>query len=86
MREGWLFQADRRGERLEKIGCKLDLLATRIPWESFREDLETLYKKSPLSGRPPYDAVMMLKILVLQAQYSLSDEEMKYQIVDRISF
>ena len=26
-------------------------------------------------GRPPYDAVMMFKILVLQALYGLSDEQ-----------
>ncbi|MDO4569711.1 MAG: hypothetical protein Q4D38_04955 [Planctomycetia bacterium] len=50
MRTGWLFQADRRGERLEKIGCKLDFLAMLIPWESFRGDLKVLCKKSPQGG------------------------------------
>lgn len=38
------------------------------------------------SGRPPFDAVMMFKIMVLQALYSLSDDQAEFQIQDRLSF
>ena len=34
-------------------------------------------------GRPPYDVVMMFKILVLQRLYNLSDDQTEYQINDR---
>jgi hypothetical protein len=34
-------------------------------------------------GRPPYDAVMMFKILVLRALYGLSEEQAEFQIMDR---
>lgn len=37
-------------------------------------------------GRPPFDPVLMFKILVLQALYSLSDEATEFQIKDRLSF
>ena len=37
-------------------------------------------------GRPPFDAVLMFKVLVLQALYNLSDEDTEYQILDRQSF
>ena len=37
-------------------------------------------------GRPPFDPVLMFKILVLQALYSLSDEATELQIKDRLSF
>jgi hypothetical protein len=37
-------------------------------------------------GRPPYDAVLMFKVLVLQTLYTLSDEQTEYQIKDRLSF
>ena len=37
-------------------------------------------------GRPPYDAVMMFKVMVLQALYSLSDDQAEFQIQDRLSF
>jgi hypothetical protein len=30
------------------------------------------------SGRPPYDAVLMFKVLVLQALYPLSDDQADY--------
>jgi IS5 family transposase len=37
-------------------------------------------------GRPPYDAVLMFRVLVLQALYALSDEQTEYQLRDRLSF
>ncbi|EHH13639.1 transposase IS4 family protein [Mesorhizobium amorphae CCNWGS0123] len=37
-------------------------------------------------GRPPYDPVMMFKIMVLQALYGLSDDQAEFQIQDRLSF
>lgn len=33
-----------------------------------------------------YDAVLMLRLLVLQALHTLSDEQMDYQLHDRLSF
>ena len=39
-----------------------------------------------VGGRPKYDEVMMFKILILQRMYNLSDDEMEYQLNDRISF
>ena len=37
-------------------------------------------------GRPPYDPVLMFKILVLQTLYTLSDDATEFQIRDRLSF
>src|SRR5690606_29610129 len=37
-------------------------------------------------GRPPYDPVMMFRIMVLQALYGLSDDQAEFQIQDRLSF
>ena len=60
-------------------------LKTFIDFEAFREKLEALchYGKK---GRPHYDVVKMFKILILQTFYNLSDEEMEYQLSDRLSF
>ena len=80
------FFVDKRDDRLEKLGYKLTILQTLIPWEIFRKKLECLYKNSPKGGRPPYDCVMMLKILILQSLYNLSDDETEYQVTDRLSF
>lgn len=37
-------------------------------------------------GRPPYDVVLIFKILLLQTLYNLSDEQTEFQIKDRLSF
>ena len=37
-------------------------------------------------GRPPSDAVLMFKVLILQTLYTLSDDQTEYQIRDRLSF
>ena len=59
-----------------------------MPWEVFCKPLCTALKRSggAKGGRPPYEAVMMFKILVLQALYSLSDDQAEFQVLDRLSF
>jgi hypothetical protein len=61
-----------------------------IDWELFRDELESILgydKRDPKrGGRPPFDAVLMLQVLVLQKYYGLSDEETEFQIMDRYAF
>lgn len=77
--------------RLEKLTAQKDPLVKlleEINWEQFRKILTTVLEKEEkgTGGRPPFDYVMMFKILVLQRYYNLSDEQMQYQILDRLSF
>ena len=66
----------------------LPALDKLIDWEFFRESLERVRKKDRRSaaGRRPFDVVVMLKVLVLQHVYNLSDDELEFQIRDRYSF
>ena len=59
-----------------------------IDFESFRPTLTDGLKKERKSraGRPPFDNVMMFKVLILQRLFNLSDDQTEYQITDRISF
>jgi transposase, IS5 family len=59
-----------------------------VPWEVFRKPLAKALKRldGAKGGRPPYDPVMMFKIMVLQALYGLSDDQAEFQIQDRLSF
>jgi IS5 family transposase len=77
-----------RYEALSHHGDPLDALAFHVPWEAFRPALEAVLRRSKRKngGRPPFDAVLMFKILVLQALYNLSDDQTEYQIRDRLSF
>lgn len=59
-----------------------------VPWEQFRPILERIRDKPPKSkaGRKPYDSVLMFKCLILQQLHNISDEELEYQINDRLSW
>ena len=82
------FDEDYRLSELEEHGDPLMKLNELIPWERFRPLLKKIFYKQPKNpgGRPPYDYVMMFKILVLQRLYNLSDSQMQFQIMDRLSF
>jgi IS5 family transposase len=68
----------------------INKLNEMIDWELFRDELESILgydKRDPKrGGRPPFAAVLMLQVLVLQKYYGLSDEETEFQIMDRFSF
>lgn len=77
------FGARENYERLEKLGDRLEPIDKLVDWEKFRPLVE---RKNDGPGRPFHDAVLMLKMLVLQRFYSMSDQELEYQVADRISF
>jgi len=82
------WDIDERYARLSEAGDPLQRLDAVVPWEVFRKPLGKALKRSDgaKGGRPPYDAVLMFKVLVLQALYSLSDDQAEFQIEDRLSF
>jgi len=59
-----------------------------VDFESFRPEIETApaYSDAVKGRRPPYDPVMMFRVLVIQAQKDLSDEGAEFLINDRLSF
>lgn len=77
-----------RYEALSQNGDPLDALAVHVPWEAFRPTLDSVLHRSKRNkgGRPPFDAVLMFNLLVLQALYNLSDDHTESQIRDRLSF
>ena len=64
---------------------KLDEIKRIIKWDLFRPILNGLFKGTEV-GRPHVDVVVMAKMLVLQAWYSLSDEQLEIQCNDRLTF
>ncbi len=77
-------------EKLSQLGNQLERLDKTVNWTRFRLALNRIFgnkKKNPAKGgRPPYDYLMMFKILLLARLYNLSDEAMEYQLYDRLSF
>src|SRR3979411_651528 len=81
------FDADKRLEALSARGDPLEAIDHLVPWESFRAEIEavvlTPVELKSSAGRKPFDAIW---ILVLQALNNLSDEQVEYQVRDRLSF
>ena len=77
--------------RYQKLALKKDFLIrlnTIIPWEEFRPLLKQIRQKSRKSkaGRKPYDVILIFKMLILQKLYNIGDDELEYQVNDRLSF
>ena len=84
-----LFEKEETLTNLSALGNTLERLEQYIDFEMFRPMLEeALYKKDRKSnaGRKPMDPVFVCKALFLQRFYGLSDEQLEYQITDRMSF
>jgi transposase, IS5 family len=76
-------------ERLTKLKDPLVKLEEHIDWQIFSPILAVAFNKPEQRnnmGRPPFDRLMIFKILILQSLYNLSDDQMEYQITDRRSF
>jgi IS5 family transposase len=82
------FDLDERYASLSAASDPLARLLAVVDFELFRDELEAALDRSDRArgGRPPYDAVLMFKVLVLQTLYTLSDDQTEYQIKDRLSF
>jgi hypothetical protein len=80
--------ADERLRDLSAAGDPLERLARVVDFEQFRPDLQAALARADRArgGRPPYDAVLMFKVLVLQTLHTLSDDATEYQLKDRLSF
>ena len=83
-----LFDDQFRLEKISKLKDPLEKLNRYINWEDFRSIIDQAFRETEpsLGGRPPFDRVMMFKVLVLQKMYNLSDDKTEYQILDRFSF
>ena len=85
------FDIETRYRGLDAKGDPLVKINEIIPWESFRTELKAAWRMAPearksKAGRPPWDEIVMFKTLVLAELYNLSDDQIEYQIRDRLSF
>lgn len=72
---------------MSKFGDPLEKLSKIVDFEVFRPTASKILKRDKiLEGRPSFDIILMIKILILGSLYNLSDEQMEYQIKDRLSF
>lgn len=90
MRQAGLFGLSDHMKRLSAYGDPLEVLAGIVDFEAFRPTLLAAlgYSDATKGGRPPYDPVVMLMVLVLvlAAQNNVADGQMEWLIRDRLSW
>jgi transposase, IS5 family len=87
-RPAGFFDVEERLAGLSKKGDDLERLAAVVDFEVFRPELERAVPRADRSkgGRPPFDHVLMFKVLILQTQNNLSDERTEFYLRDRLSW
>jgi IS5 family transposase len=82
------FDLETQLDKIYQLNDFLPKLHSLIDWEIFRSILNKVREKEHRApgGRPPFDVVLMFKILILKKIFNLSDEQTELQIRDRISF
>jgi transposase, IS5 family len=75
--DGWVSAKVGQNALLERLGRE-------VKWYRFEKLLVRLVPEG--AGRPPFDPLLMLKALLLQQWYRLSDAELEEAINDRVSF
>ena len=83
-----LFASAHHREKIDQLGDPLIDIETHINFSALAAEVDTV-APCPVStqgGRPPYPTETMVRILVLKRLYNLSDEQMEYQLLDRMSY
>lgn len=83
-----LFASDEREQKLDRMGDPLAALDAAVDFAAIADQVKALlpvvdYAKG---GRPPFSALLMVKLLVLKQLYNLSDDQVEYQALDRVTF
>ena len=96
MKQPGFFDLSSQYEGLDAKRDPVLAIAAVVPFELFRTKLKAALVAGGLrtadgdrksaAGRKPWDEVLIFKVLVLHALYNLSDDQMEYQLRDRLSF
>lgn len=83
-----LFAAATRTQKINRLGDPLLAFEKYIDFAALaaRVDAVAPRKESTRGGRPPYPTETMVRILFIKRLNNLSDEQIEYQLLDRMSY
>jgi transposase, IS5 family len=87
-RQPGFWDVEERLRELSAQGDPLEKLTATVDFQIFRTDLEAALgvRDRSKGGRPPFDAVLKFRMLVLQAMHGLSLAQTEYLVADRLSW
>ncbi len=73
--------------KVSGLGDRLKLIKEQINFEPFRPLIASVfYDNKDIGGRPHTDEIIVVRAMLLQSFYGLSDQELEFQVNDRLSF
>ena len=74
-------------KKVKGLGDRLELMKQKIDWKPFVPLVKSVFHDDEfIGGRPHTNEVLVVRSMLLQAWYSLSDQELEFQCHDRLSF
>lgn len=81
------FVLKEKYKKVQGLGDRLELMKQQIDWNPFVVIVKDAFDDNEeTGGRPHTDEKVIVRCLLLQAWYGLSDPELEFQCHDRISF
>jgi len=83
-----LFAAQEREAKLSKLGDALEVMERHVDFAALAAAVDQAAPRPARArgGRPPFPTEVMVRILLIQQLFNLSDEQMEFQLLDRLSF
>jgi IS5 family transposase len=74
-------------QKVKGLGDRLELMKQQIDWKPFIPLVKSVFLDNEIhGGRPHTDELIVVRSMLLQAWYGLSDPELEFQCHDRLSF
>jgi len=81
------FILEKQYEKVKGLGDRLELMKQQIDWKPFIPLVKSVFHDDKeTGGRPHTNELVVVRSMLLQAWYNLSDPELEFQCHDRLSF
>jgi IS5 family transposase len=81
------FILEEQYKKVKGLGDRLALMKQQIDWKPFIPLIKSVFHDDKeTGGRPHTDELVVVRSMLLQAWYNLSDPELEFQCHDRLSF
>lgn len=83
-----LFADQEREAKLNKLGDALQVLEQHVDFKALAAEVDRAAPRPSRErgGRPPFPTELMVRVLLIQQLFNLSDEQMEFQLLDRLSY
>jgi IS5 family transposase len=82
------FAAEEREAKLNKLGDALRVMEQHVDFAALAKEIDRAAPRPgrERGGRPPFPTELMVRVLLIQQLFNLSDEQLEFQLLDRLTF